>query len=84
MCTVEMNIPEAVLYDTHMDRDKAMEFVKRTVAAELYVSKGVSIGYCSEIAGMSEEDFIKYLGERRISVFRFEDEKEFDEELANA
>ena len=44
----------------------------------------VSIGYCSRIAGMTEEEFIKYLGQNHISIFRFDDEEEFLEELDNA
>lgn len=33
---------------------------------------------------MSKEDFVKYLGKNEISIFSFESEKEFLEELANA
>jgi len=36
------------------------------------------------IAGMTEEDFIKFLGQNKISIFRFDDQKEFMEELSNA
>ncbi|MBQ6325024.1 MAG: UPF0175 family protein, partial [Clostridia bacterium] len=45
---------------------------------------GVSIGYCAQIAGMTEEDFIKYLGENHVSIFHFDDEAEFLEEMKNA
>lgn len=44
----------------------------------------ISVGYCAEIAGMSEEDFIKLLGSRHISIFHFENENEFMEEMNNA
>lgn len=27
-----------------------------------YTKNGVSIGYCAQIAGMSEEEFVRYLG----------------------
>ncbi len=33
---------------------------------------------------MSEEDFIKYLGNNNISIFSFDDETEFIEEMNNA
>ncbi|WP_418917545.1 UPF0175 family protein, partial [Agathobacter sp.] len=39
---------------------------------------------CAQIAGMSEEDFIKYLGNNNISIFSFDDEAEFIEEMNNA
>ena len=40
--------------------------------------------YITQIAGMSEEDFIKYLGNNNISIFSFDDEAEFIEEMNNA
>ena len=33
---------------------------------------------------MSEEDFIKYLGNNNISIIQFDDEAEFIEEMNNA
>ena len=45
---------------------------------------GVSLGYCAEIAGMSKQQFIKYLGENNVSIFKFDDDEEFLEELNNA
>ena len=44
----------------------------------------VSIGYCAQIAGMTEEEFIKYLGKRKVSIFQFDNKAEFLEELENA
>ena len=79
-----MNIPEAVLYDTRMSREEACRFAKRAVALGYYARSGVSIGYCVQIAEMTEEEFIKYLGENRISIFQFDNKDEFLEELGNA
>ena len=84
MCQIVIKIPEAVLYDTHMSSDDAAAFARRTVAMGYYTQNNVSIGYCAEIAGMTEEDFIKFLGQNKISIFRFDDQKEFMEELSNA
>ena len=77
MCQIVIKIPEAVLYDTHMSSDDAAAFARRTVAMGYYTQNNVSIGYCAEIAGMTEEDFIKFLGQNQISIFRFDDQKEF-------
>ena len=44
----------------------------------------MSLGRCADIAGMPKEDFVRFLGENGVSVFRFDDEAEFAEELANA
>lgn len=84
MCDISVKIPDEVLYDTKMTKNEANAFVQRAVALMMYLKKHVSIGYCSQIAGMTEEEFIKYLGSNNISVFSFDDEAEFLEELNNA
>ena len=84
MCQVAVKIPDAVLYDTHMSALQATDFAKKTIALVYYTSHHISIGYCAQIAEMSEEDFIKYLGKNKISIFQFENSDEFKEELANA
>ena len=84
MCTVSVNIPNEVLYDIKMTENDANEFVKQAVALMMYKKNHVSIGYCSQIAGMNEEDFIKYLGSNNISIFNFDTQDEFAEEMKNA
>ena len=84
MCHLDINIPEEVLYDTKMSHDEAKDYVKRLVALDFYTRNGVSIGYCAQIADMTEEDFIKYLGEHKISIFNYSNESEFVSELDNA
>lgn len=84
MCNIAIKIPEAILYDTKMNKIETENFIRRLVALEYYKNQGVSIGYCAEIAGMNEEEFIKYLGEKKITIFQFEDEEEFIREAKNA
>ena len=84
MCTVAVNIPEDVLFDMRMSEREAASFAQRMTALGLYGIGGVSLGYCADIAGMLKEDFVRFLGESGVSVFRFGDEAEFAEELANA
>lgn len=84
MFQIAVNIPEAVLFDTKMNLKDAEKFIRRTIALEYFKNQGVSIGYCAEIAGMTEENFIKFLGENKISIFQFEDEQEFLDEVKNA
>jgi len=67
-----------------MTADQAADFARRLVAMGYYTQSNVSIGYCSQIAGMTEEEFIKYLGQNQISIFHFDDDEEFMEELKNA
>lgn len=54
MCMVRINIPNEVLYDTHMDTDAASEFAGRMTALGMYLLNNVSLGYCAQVAGMTE------------------------------
>lgn len=83
MSQVAINIPNEVLFDTRMSQEEANQFARCAVALGYYKS-GVSIGYCAQIAGMREEEFIRYLGKNRVSIFQFENREEFLEELGNA
>jgi len=50
MCQIAIDIPNEVLYDTRMSKEK----------------------------------FVRYLGDNKVSVFHYDDEDEFLEELNNA
>ena len=67
-----------------MSAFEATDFARKAIALDYYTRLHVSIGYCAEIAEMTEEEFIKYLGRNNISIFQFDDADEFREELANA
>lgn len=84
MCQVAIDIPNEVMYDTKMNQEEANRFARCAVALGYYTQSGVSIRYCAQIAGMTEEEFIKYLGKNKVSVFCFDDREEFLEELNNA
>ncbi len=84
MCQVTIQIPETVLYDTHMTIKQVNDYARKVIALDYYTRHQVSIGYCAQIAEISEEDFIKLLGQKDISIFLFDDENEFLEELKNA
>lgn len=84
MCQIAFSIPDEVLFDTKMTREQANQFARQAVALGYYTQSGVSIGYCSQIAGMTEEEFIKYLGQNHISIFQFDTKEEFLEELDHA
>lgn len=84
MMSINVNIPDAVLFDTKMSPELAESYARQAVALCYYTQKGVSLGYCAEIAGMSKTDFIKYLGDNNVSIFSYDDEAEFLEEMNNA
>ena len=84
MCVVSINIPEEILLDLHEDKDDFADYMKKMLAVDLYKNKKVSLGYCASVVDMTKEEFIKYLGDKGISIFSFESEEEFLEELRNA
>lgn len=84
MCQVAVKIPDAVLFDTHMTAEQTDSFVKQTLALHYYIKCHISLGYCAEIAEMTKEDFIKFLGKNGISIFNYENKDELMEELSNA
>ena len=84
MCEFAVQIPDEVLYDTHMTESQSESLVKKIIAMHYYLHFHVSLGYCAQIANTTEEDFIKYLGENKVSIFQFENKEEFLDELKNA
>lgn len=84
MCVVSFDVPEEVILDLHESRNQFTDYIKTTIAVDLYKNKKVSLGYCAEIAGMTKEEFIQQLGKNDVSILGFESNEEFMEELANA
>lgn len=79
-----VDVPKAVVYDSKMTKKEIDSFVRQLVAIGFYLHENVSLGYCAEIAGMAEEDFIYLLGENHISIFRYADEDELLRDIENA
>jgi len=84
MCQIALSIPEEVMCYTKMTASETEDFVRKAVALRYYTKAGVSLGYCAEIAGMSKEDFIRFLGENEVSIFQFDSEEELLEDVKNA
>lgn len=84
MCDVAVSIPEEVLYDTQMSKSEAEGFARLMTALGYYTRNNVSIGYCAQIAGVPEEDFMRFLATNNTSVFSFDNAGDFSRELANA
>ena len=84
MCQVTVNVPNEVLYDTHMSTAEATAFARKMVALGYYIHNNVSIGYCAEIAGLTEEEFMIFLGQNKIDIFHFQDDEELLRDVSNA
>ena len=75
---------EDALANCSEDADIVIARIRKRIAEHNKTHSDLSIGYYAQIAGMSTEDFIKLLGSKKISIFNYDDEKEFLEELNNA
>ncbi|MCI8852784.1 MAG: UPF0175 family protein [Lachnospiraceae bacterium] len=84
MCIVSIDVPEEILLDLHTDKEDFTNYTKKMLALDLYKNRKVALGYCASVAGMTKEEFIQYLGINKVSIFSFDTEAEFLEELANA
>ena len=84
MSVISLNVPNEILLDLKINENTFSSYVKKFVALDLYKNKNVSLGYCSQFAEITKEDFIKFLGANNVSVFGYDDEDEFLEEVHNA
>ena len=84
MCELSVSVPEAVLFDTHSTVEQASAFARKMTALGYYVHGHVSLGYCAQIAELTEEEFIVFLGQNKVDVFQFENDDELLRDIANA
>lgn len=84
MCNVEIIAPEELLLLLHMEKNDFEDYARKVLALDLYSTKKISLRCCADVAKMTIGEFIKYLGENEISVFSFETEYEFKEEVTKA
>lgn len=80
----ELGISIEPILDLYDGTDDFFDTIKHDVALQLYKSKKATLKYCAELVNMSKEDFIQYLGENKVSIFDFESEEEFMEEIKKA
>jgi len=81
---VSFNIPQEILLDLKTTEIAFSDYAKRFLALDLYKNKDISLGYCAELADMTKEDFILFLGQNKVSIFDFANEDDFLEEVNNA
>jgi predicted HTH domain antitoxin len=84
MCNIVIEVPEELLLNLHKNKEDFESYAKLCIAVDLYKSGNVSLGYCTAVAGIDKRDFIKEIGKRNISIFNFESEEAFMEDVSNA
>ena len=67
-----------------MTKMETFSYARKAVALQYYLKRELSLGYCSQIAGVDKEEFVHYLSENGVSIFHFDGKEEFIEEMNNA
>ncbi|BDU50053.1 UPF0175 family protein [Haliovirga abyssi] len=80
----KLEFPEEILFALRENENFFLKEIKVIAAVNYYKEKRLSVGQAAELAEMSEEEFIKYLGGKKISIFQFENEEELLEDIKNA
>ena len=66
---INVPVPEEVLLSLRVEVDEFAIQMKTLTAMKLCESRKLSIGQAAEFAGMDETDFIRFLGQHKISIF---------------
>ena len=80
-------IPETVVLSTRQTSKEFEKEAKRAIALKFYADEKLSLGQAAELAEFSKFDFMKYLGDSKISVFRFDSDnyaEELQKDMLNA
>jgi len=79
-----IELPEEILLSLKIDENEIIQEMKRTLAVKYFKERKLSIEQSAELAEMTEEDFIKYLGSQNISIFNIDDLDELKKDLGKA
>ncbi|MCL2662745.1 MAG: UPF0175 family protein [Oscillospiraceae bacterium] len=73
---LNISIPDSVVLSTRQSSVQFETEAKIAIAIKFYRDEKLSLGQAAELAGFSEFDFLKLLGQYGISVFRYEGDEE--------
>ena len=68
---INITIPETLLLSTRQTCKEFEAEAKKAIALKFYIDEKLSLGQAAELAGLGELEFLKFLGENKVSVFRF-------------
>ena len=75
--------PEEILISLKEDEKHFVKEVKMLAAVKLYELNRLSLGKAAKLAGLAKVDFIKVLGEHKVSIFKLVEE-ELAKDIENA
>lgn len=66
---ITVPVPEEVLLSLRVENSEFASQMARFCALKLFEGRKLSIGQSAAFAGMDETDFIRFLGQHRVSIF---------------
>ena len=81
---VNIVIPSEIMLTLRESNEELALDMKRWSALKLFSDRKLSIGQSAEFAEMSEEEFVKYLGENNITIFPYKNYDDLLEDVNNA
>ncbi|MDI7261249.1 MAG: UPF0175 family protein [Thermodesulfobacteriota bacterium] len=78
-----LEYPEEILISLKEDEKHFLQEVKILAAVKLYELNRLSLGKAAKLAGVDKVDFIKVLGEHKVSIFKLTKE-ELAKDIENA
>jgi len=84
MLKANMSYPDELPLALKLTNEETVKTIKRFSALKLYEVGKLSLGQCAELAEMGVEDFLKFLGENKASVFKFDSIEELEKDIKNA
>lgn len=84
MLNINVNVPETILVALREKNNEFANNMKKYTALKLYEMNKLSLGQSAELAGMNEEDFIKFLSENNVSLFSYMTKDILEKDVQNA
>jgi predicted HTH domain antitoxin len=78
-----LKYPDEILISLKEDEKHFLNEVKILAAVKLYELNRLSLGKASKLAGLDKIDFIKVLGENKVSIFKLT-KKDLTKDVENA
>ena len=84
MTNLSISVPSEIFLVLRENEVQFVSNMKKFTALNLFQNNKLSIGQCAALADMTEEDFVYFLGENKVSIFEYLNESTLREELDNA
>jgi len=78
-------IPDDVVLSTRQTYKQFEIEAKRAIALKFYADEKLSLGQASKLANLSKLEFMRFLGDNQVTVFRFENDiEDLQQDMINA